>query len=132
MTFSYTTNVRAHAGVTLQKIKTNKLNQNNVCHLPFTMFVRLFVFSYAFPIRFVYLFVCLFYKCLSYSFCLVVRFNCIKRAVFKPLIFPAYSINIVIVIFNKWPPLLSDLSQPFTVHGLPFLLFLPELTNLHP
>ena len=111
MTFSYTTNVRAHAGVTPEKIKTNKRNQNNVCHLPFTMFVRLFVFPYAFPIRFVYLFIFLFYKCLSYTFCLVFRFNCIKRAVFKPLIFPAYSINIVIVIFDKWPPLLSDLSQ---------------------
>ena len=132
MTFSYTTNARAHARVTLQKIETNKLNQNNVCHLPFTMFVRLFVFSYAFPIRFVYLFVCLFYKCLSYTFCLVARFNCIKRAAFKPLIFPAYSINIVIVIFNKWPPLLSDLSHPFAVHGLPFLLFLPVLTSDHP
>ena len=132
MTFSYTKNVRAHAGVTLQKIETNKLNQNSVCHLPFTMFIRLFVFSYAFPIRFVYLFLCLFYKCLSYTFCLVVRFNCIKRAVFKPLIFPAYSINIVIVIFNKWPPLLSDLSHPFAVHDLPFLLFLPVLTSGHP
>ena len=132
MTFSYIKNVRAHAGVTLQKIETNKLNQNSVCHLPFTMFIRLFVFSYAFPIRFVYLFLCLFYKCLSYTFCLVVRFNCIKRAVFKPLIFPAYSINIVIVIFNKWPSLLGDLSHPFAVHGLPFLLFLPELTSSHP
>ena len=35
------------------KNKTNKLNQNNVYHLPFTMFVRLFVFYYAFPLRFV-------------------------------------------------------------------------------
>ena len=46
MTFSYTTNVRAQAGVTLQKIKTNKLNQKqrlprafyHVCsffHMPF-------------------------------------------------------------------------------------------------
>ena len=36
----------------------------------------LFAFSYAFPIRFVYyLFVCLFFKCLSYTFCLVVRFK---------------------------------------------------------
>ena len=149
MTFSYTTNVRAQAGVTLQKIKTNKLNQKqrlprafyHVCsffHMPFLyvlstcsffhvpflyvlstcsffhvpflyvlspcsffhvpflyvlsscLFVTLFVFWRAFPIRFVYLFVCLFCKCLSYTFCLAVRFNCIKRAVFKPLIFPAY------------------------------------------
>ena len=97
--------------------------------IPFTMFVRLFVFSYAFPIRFVYMFVCLFYKCLSYTFCLVVRFNCIKRAVFKALIFPAYSINIVIVIFNKWPPLLSDLSHPFAVHGGFALLFIFTCVN---
>ena len=121
MTFSYTTNVRAQAGVTLQKIKTNKLNQKqrlprafyHVCsffHMPFLyvlstcsffhvpflyvlsscLFVTLFAFWRAFPIRFVYLFVCLFCKCLSYTFCLAVRFNCIKRAVFKPLIFPAY------------------------------------------
>ena len=75
MAFSYTRNVRAQAGVTLQKIKTNSI-KNNVCHVPFTMFVRLFAFSYAFPIRFVYyLFVCLFFKCLSYTFCLVVRFK---------------------------------------------------------
>ena len=47
-------------------------------------------------------------------------------------IFPAYSTNIVIVIFNKWPRLLSDLSHPFAAHGLPFLLFLPMLTSGHP
>ena len=54
------------------------------------LFVTLFVFLRAFSIRFVYLFVCLFCKGLSSTFCLDVRFNCIKRAVFKPLIFPAY------------------------------------------
>ena len=164
MTFSYTTNVRAHAGITLQKIKTNKLNQNNVlpclfvfsyafpvhfvylfvfsCAFPIR-FVHLFVFSCAFPIRFVqfvvcyfvcflrafsirfvYLFVCLFCKGLSYTFRLAVRFNCIKRAVFKPLTFPAYSTNTVIVIFHKWPPLSSDLGQPFAANGLPLLSFL--------
>ena len=96
------------------------------------LFVTLFVFWRAFPLRFVYLFVCLFSKCLSYTFCLAVRFNCIKRAVFKPLIFPAYSTNIVIVIFHKWPPLISDIGHPFAVHGLPFLLFLPVLTRCHP
>ena len=155
MTFSYTTNVRAQAGVTLQKIKTNKLNQKqrlprafyHVCsffHMPFLyvlstcsffhvpflyvlsscLLVTLFVFWRAFPIRFVYLFVFLFCKCLSYTFWLAVRFNCTKRAVFKPLIFPAYSTNIVIVIFHKWPPLLSDLGQPFAANGLPLLSFL--------
>ena len=77
-------------------------------------------------------FVCFINAFPSYTFCLVVRFNCIKRAVFKPLIFPAYSINIVIVIFDKWPTLLSDLSHPFAVHDLPFLLFLPVLTSGHP
>ena len=58
MTFSYTTNVRAHAGVTLQSIKTNKLNQKQ--RLPRTFdYVCSFVhfFSYAFPVRFLYLFV---------------------------------------------------------------------------
>ena len=72
-------------------------------------------YSNAFPIRFVQLFV------LSN-----------KRAVFKPLIFPAYSTNIVIVIFHKLPPLLSDIGHPFAAHGLPFLLFLPVLTSGHP
>ena len=155
MTFSYSTNVRAHAGVTLQKIKTNKLNQNNVlpCLFVFSYafpvhFVYLFVFSCAFPIRFVqlvvcyfvcflrafsirfvYLFACLFCKGFSYTFCLAVRFNCIKRAVFKPLTFPAYSTNIVIVIFHKWPPLSSDLGQPFAANGLPLLSFLKGLVH---
>ena len=58
-------------------------------------------------------------------------FNCIEQAVFKPLFFPAYSTNIVIVIFNKWPPLLSDLSHPFAAHVLPFLLFLPLFFSGH-
>ena len=130
MAFSYTRNVRAHAGVTLQKIKTNKLNQKQclprafyyVCslfHMPFLYVLSTtcsFVcFSNAFPIRFVQLFV------LSN-----------KRAVFKPLIFPAYSTNIVIVIFHKLPPLLSDIDHPFAAHGLPFVLFLPVLTSGHP
>ena len=71
--------------------------------------------------------------CLSYTFCLAVRFNCIKRAVFtKAPIFPAYSTNTIIVIFNKWLPLLSDLGHPFAAHGLPFFLFLPVLTSGHP
>ena len=69
-----------------------------------------------------------FFTCLSYTFCLLVRLNCIKRAVFKPFIFPAYSTNIVIVIFNKWLPLLSDLGHRFAAHGLLFLLFLPVFT----
>ena len=73
-----------------------------------------------------------FFICLSCMFCLLVRLNCIKRAVFKPFIFPPYSTNIVIVIFNKWPPLLSDLGHPFAVHFLPFLLFLPVFTSGHP
>ena len=74
-----------------------------------------------------------FFMCLSYTFCLAVRFNCIKRAVFtKAPIFPAYSTNIVIVIFNKWLPLLSDLGHPFVARGLPFLLFLHVLTSGHP
>ena len=143
-TFSYTTNVRAHAGATLQKIKTNSIKTTfyHVCsfcsyafpvHFVYVFvfscafpirFVYLFVFSCAFPIRFVYLFVCLFCKGLSSTFCLDVRFNCIERAVFKPLIFPAYSTNIVIVIFHKWPPLSSDLGQPFAANGLPLLSFL--------
>ena len=118
----------SHSG----KNKNKQTQSKQHLPLPFTMFVRLFVFPYAFPIRFVYLFICLFYKCLSYTFCLVFRFNCIKRAVFKPLIFPAYSINIVIVIFDKWPPLLCDLSHPFAVHDLPFLFILPVLTSGHP
>ena len=69
MTFSYTTNVRAHAGVTLQKIKTNKLNQNNVCHVPFTMFVRFFIClscTFCLLVRF--------FMCVSYTFCLLLRF----------------------------------------------------------
>ena len=69
-----------------------------------------------------------FFICLSYTFCLLVSLNCTKRAVFKPLISPAYSTNIVIVIFNKWLPLLSDLGHPFAAHGLPFLLFLRVFT----
>ena len=74
MAFSYTRNVRAHAGVTLQKIKTNKLNQKQC--LPRAFYYVCSFFLYAFPIRFVYyLFVCLFFKCLSYTFCLVVRFK---------------------------------------------------------
>ena len=81
----------------------------------------------------VFYFVCLFFMCLSYTFCLAVRFNCTKRTVFtKAPIFPAYSTNIVIVIFNKWLPLLSDLGHPFAAHGLPFYLFLPVLTSGHP
>ena len=74
----------------------------------------------------------LFFMCLSYTFCLAVRFNCIKRAVFtKAPIFLAYSTNIVIVIFHKWSPLLSHLSHPFAAHGLPFLSFLPVLSSGH-
>ena len=73
----------------------------------------------------VFYYVCLYvFMFLSYTFCLAVRFNCIRRAVFtKAPIFPAYSTNIVIVIFNKWLPLLSDLGHPFVARGLPFLLF---------
>ena len=99
-------------------------------HVPFLYVLSSWLFCYfvcflrAFSIRFVYLFVCLFCKGLSSTFCLDVRFNCIKRAVFKPLIFPAYSTNIVIVIFHKWPPLSSDLAQPFAANGLPLLSFL--------
>ena len=81
------------------------------------------------------MFVCLFvfFMYLAYTFCLAVRFNCIKRAVFtKAPIFPAYSTNIVIVIFNKRLPLLSDLDHPFVAHGLPLLLFLPVLTTRPP
>ena len=96
---------------TKNKNKTNSIK--NVCHvtcLLLCLFVCSFFhmpflyvlstcsfFSYAFTIRFVYLFVFLcafpnvqstcsfvcFFKCLSYTFCLVVRFICIKRAVFK-------------------------------------------------
>ena len=81
----------------------------------------------------VFYFACLCFMCLSYTFCLAVRLNCIKRAVFtKAPIFPPYSTNIVIVIFNKWLPLLSDLGHPFAAHGLPFFLFLPVLTSGHP
>ena len=95
MTFSYTTNVRAHAGVTLHKIKTNKLNQKRlpralyyVCsffHMPFLYVLSTCSFFHVPFLPFCLLgrlFVC-FFKCLSYTFCLVVRFNCIKRAVFK-------------------------------------------------
>ena len=114
-----TTYVRAQPKLTLQKIKkhTNSIT-NNACHVSFTLFVCLFVF---------------FFMCLSYTFCLAVHFNCIKRGVFTNApIFPAYSTNIVIVIFNKWLPLLSDLGHPFAAHGLPFFLFLPVLTSGHP
>ena len=55
MAFSYTRNVRAHAGVTLQKIKTNKLNQKQCLPRAFyyvCSFVRFFI-------------------CLSYTFCLL-------------------------------------------------------------
>ena len=98
-----------------KKKNTNSIT-NNACHVSFTMFVCLFFFMY-----------------LSYTFCLAVRFNCIRRAVFtKAPIFPAYSTNIVIVIFNKWLPTLSDLGHPFAAHGLPFYLFLPLLTSGHP
>ena len=85
-----------------------------IFHVPFLTFclVVCLFFSCAFPTRFV---------------------NCIKRAVFtKAPIFPAYSTNIVIVIFNKWPPLLNDLGHPFAANGLPFLSFLPVLTSGHP
>ena len=58
--------------------------------------------------------------------------NSIEQPVFKAPIFPTYSTNIVIVIFNKWPLLLSDLGHPFAAHGLPFLLFLPVFTSGHP
>ena len=143
MTFSYTTNVRAHAGVTLQKIQTNKLNQKRLPrHVPFTTFVRLFVFPHAFPIRFVYLFVfsyaftirfvylfvfscafpnvlstcsfVCFFKCLSYTFCLVVRFICIKRAVFKHRNRHLWQV----ATFIKRP------RPPFAANGLPFLSYL--------
>ena len=94
------------------KKHTNSIT-NNACHVSFTLFVCVL--------------------CLSYTFCLAVRLNCIKRAVFtKAPIFPPYSTNIVIVIFNKWLPLLSDLGHPFAAHGLPFFLFLPVLTSGHP
>ena len=94
------------------KKHTNSIT-NNACHVSFTFFF-------------------FFFMCLSYTFCLAVRFNCIKRAVFtKAPIFPAYSTNIVIVIFNKWLPLISDLGHPFSAHGLPFFLFLPVLTSGH-
>ena len=94
------------------KKQTNVIT-NNFCLVPSTMFVCFFI-------------------CLSYTFGLVVPFNCIKRAVFEAPIFPAYSTNTVIVIFSKWPPLLSDLSHPFAVHGLPFLSSLPVFTSGHP
>ena len=101
-----------------------------IFHVPFLyvlsscLFVTLFLFWRAFPIRFVSLFVCLFCKWLSYTFCLAVSFNCIRRAVFKALISPAYSTNIVIVVSHKWPPLFSDLGHPFAANGLPLLSFL--------
>ena len=117
MTFSYTTNVRAHAGVTLQKIKANKLNQNNVCHVPFTMFVCFFIClscTFCLLVRF--------FMCLSYTICLAVRFNCIKRAVFKPLIFPAYSTNIVIVIFHKWPTFIKRPRPPLCSEWFAFIV----------
>ena len=114
MTFSYTTNVRAQTKLTLQKIKYTQTQSQTM--LVTCLLLCLFVFM-----------------CLSYTFCLAVRFNCIKRAVFtKAPIFPAYSTNTIIVIFNKWLPLLSDLGHPFAAHGLPFFLFLPVLTSGHP
>ena len=117
MKFSYTKNVRAQPKLTLQKIK-NTQTQSQTTLVTFLLLC---------------LFVCFFFMCLSYTFCLAVRFNCIKRAVFtKAPIFPAYSTNIVIVIFNKWLPLISDLGHPFAAHGLPFFLFLPVLTSGHP
>ena len=89
MTFSYTTNVRAQAGVTLQKIQTNKLNQKqrlprafyHVCsffHMPFLYVLSTCSF---FHVPFLYVlsscllvnFVC-FLTCLSNTFCLLVRF----------------------------------------------------------
>ena len=87
MTFSYTTNVRAQAGVTLQKIKTNKLNQKqrlprafyHVCsffHMPLLYVLSTCSF---FHVPFLYvlsscLFVTLFVflTCLSHTFCLPV------------------------------------------------------------
>ena len=57
MTFSYTTNVRAHARVTLQNIKTNKLNQKQRLSRTFYYVCSFVRFSYAFPVRFVYFFV---------------------------------------------------------------------------
>ena len=94
MTFSYTTNVRAHAGVTLQKIKTNKLNQNNVCHVPFTMFVRFFYMPFLyvlstssfFYVPFLYvlsswLFVTLFVFCVPFPYVLsTCVFVCFAKA----------------------------------------------------
>ena len=97
-------------------------------HVPFLyvlsscLFVTLFVFWRAFPIGFVYLFVCLFCKCLSYTFWLAVRFNCTKRAVFKPLIFPAYSTNIVIVIFHKWPTFIKRPRPPLCSEWFAFIV----------
>ena len=112
-----TTYVRAQPKLTLQKIKNTQTQSQ-------TTLVTCLLLC---------LFVCFFFMCLSYTFCLAVRFNCIKRAVFTNApIFPAYSTNIVIVIFNKWLPLLSDLGHPFAAHGLPFFLFLPVLTSGHP
>ena len=97
------------------KTKINKLNHKQRSSRAF-YYVCLFVcFLFAFPIRFVYF------------FC-----NCIEQPVFKAPIFPTYSTSIVIVIFNKWPPLLSNLSHPFAVHDLPFLIFLPVFTGGHP
>ena len=85
MTFSYTTNVRAHAGVTLQKIKTNKLNQKRLQrHVPFTsLFVCsffhmpfLYVLStcsfFRMPLLYV-LSTCSFFHVLFLTFCLLVR-----------------------------------------------------------
>ena len=54
-----------------------------------------------------------FFMCLSHTFCLVFCFfNCIEQPVFKAPIFPTFSTNIVIVIFNRWLTLLTTSATP--------------------
>ena len=62
-------------------------------------------------------YVCFFYVPFLYvlsSFCffVVVFFNCIEQPVFKAPIFPTFSTNIVIVIFNRWLTLLTTSATP--------------------
>ena len=95
------------------KTNTNRLNHKRSS--------RAFYYVFFFYVPFLY-----------FLSSLLFFFNCIEQPVFKAPIFPTYSTNIVIVIFNKWPSLLSDLNHPFAAHGLPFLLFLSVFTGGHP
>ena len=100
------------------KTNTNKLNHKRSSH-------AFYYVCFFFYVPFLYVLS-------SFCFFCFFFFNCIEQPVFKVPIFPTFSTNIVIVFFDRWLPLLSDLSHPFAAHGLPFLLFLPVFTSGHP